>query len=79
MSLVACGTVVNAEAAKESAPVARFITVEEKVGGLHVCTDIVVDTHTGVMYSYNESGHKIAMTVLLNTDGTPMIWEEWEK
>ena len=31
---------------------------------------------TGVMYAYySDHGYKGAITVLLNADGTPMIWE----
>lgn len=47
----------------------RFIVVEE-------CGDykIFVDTETNVMYlelNYRNSG----ITVILNSDGTPMLWE----
>ena len=83
ISLAACDTTYAeaAAAAEERAANARFIIVEESVSGLGNCADIIVDTQTGVMYLYIDvpSSHKLGMTALLNTDGTPMIWEGWEK
>lgn len=47
----------------------RFIQVED--GG---CYSIIVDTKTDVIYlRYNGGAYK-GITVLLNSDGTPMLW-----
>lgn len=35
---------------------------------------IVIDTQTNVEYLYMERDHRAAITVLLNSDGTPMLW-----
>ena len=37
---------------------------------------IYVDKNTRVMYwKYNASGSDTGLTVILNTDGSPMLWE----
>jgi len=35
---------------------------------------IIVDTQTNVEYLYMERDYRTAITVLLNSDGTPMLW-----
>ena len=35
---------------------------------------IIVDTQTNVEYLYMERDRRAAITVLLNSDGTPMLW-----
>lgn len=35
---------------------------------------IIVDTQTNVEYLFMERDHRAAITVLLNSDGTPMLW-----
>lgn len=35
---------------------------------------IIVDTQTNVEYLFMEYDYKVAITVLLNSDGTPMLW-----
>lgn len=36
---------------------------------------IWVDTETGVCYLWIDAGYGKSMTVLLNPDGTPILWE----
>lgn len=50
----------------------RFKTVEED--GTH---KIIVDTETNVLYlEYETTGNKYGITVLLNSDGAPMLFDE---
>lgn len=37
---------------------------------------ILVDKQTGVCYLERKTGRQHSITVLLNADGTPKIWEE---
>lgn len=37
--------------------------------------DIFVDKNTRVMYIFNKTYHQGGLTVLVNADGTPMLWE----
>ena len=39
---------------------------------------IYADKDTGVMYLYMGSGYGSGLTVMLNADGTPKIWQEEE-
>lgn len=49
----------------------RFATVE-KYGNY----SIIVDLETNVMYlKFETSSYKYGITVLLNSDGTPMLWD----
>lgn len=36
---------------------------------------ILVDEETGVMYLYRGSGYGGGLTVMVNKDGTPLLWE----
>lgn len=49
----------------------RFITVQ-KDGNY----SILVDTETNVLYLRFLGGYHYGITVLLNADGTPMLWGE---
>lgn len=50
----------------------RFVTVETESN-----YSIIVDTKTNVMYlKYNPGPYDSGITVLLNADGTPMLWGE---
>ena len=41
---------------------------------------IVYDTHTGVMYHMSQGSHnRGTLTLLVNADGTPRVWEGWEE
>lgn len=37
---------------------------------------VFVDTETGVMYFYHKDGYSGGMSVMLNENGDPLIWEE---
>ncbi|MBO7696625.1 MAG: hypothetical protein J6T10_28695 [Methanobrevibacter sp.] len=53
----------------------RFEIVKKLGSGDHYCDAyIIIDTQTNVEYLFIEYDHKIAITVLLNSDGTPMLW-----
>lgn len=38
---------------------------------------ILRDKYTNVLYIKYHSGYKGGLTVMLNTDGTPMLYNEW--
>lgn len=73
--MTGCGE--SAGVANEIEPQDRFQCVDFPTGLHDAC--IFVDMETGVLYLGNTSMNHTFMTVLLNTDGTPMIWGEWEK
>ena len=50
----------------------RFI-VKEKYGGFSVGTYVLVDRETGVNYLYANSGYSGGLTVLVDTEGKPII------
>lgn len=78
LSLVACTGVSHASAADERE--VRFQRVDTcYLGGTIFDADICVDMHTGVLYLWSWNSKYTFMTVLVNADGTPMIWEGWEK
>lgn len=79
MSLATCSTVASAEAVKDEE--VRFQYVEQCTVASPVYTNIYifVDTHTGVLYLGCMASNHSFMTALVNADGTPMIWEGWEK
>lgn len=72
MSLVACA---SPDATQECEPEERFTVVH---GGGYAPT-VYVDAETGGQYLVIRSAHGAGMTMLVNADGTPMIWEGWEK
>lgn len=40
-------------------------------------TRIIVDTETGVMYLYASGAQRGGLTVLVDEDGKPLIWDEY--
>lgn len=64
MLLCGCG-------ASSSAMNGRFVQVEST--GAY---SILVDTETNVMYFRYVDGYSYGITVLMNADGTPMLWGE---
>lgn len=40
--------------------------------------DIIVDSQTGVCYLWVTGGYKAGLTVLVDAEGNPVIWEEDE-
>lgn len=53
----------------------RFVTVQRQTESRF---RIIVDTETNVMYLMDGLSHQGGITVLLNADGTPMLWDEKE-
>ena len=74
-SLTACGTdvVVNENYTNESSDV-RFIKhiIESPFGESY---SILEDADSGVCYLVYKSEYRYGITVMLNPDGTPKIWE----
>lgn len=67
--LSSCGTV--SEAGEPNPFSGRF--AEYKASSV---STVVVDKLTGVCYIYRKAGYGGGMTVLLDTDGTPLLYEE---
>lgn len=65
------GMLLSGCGASSSAMNGRFVQVEST--GAY---SILVDTETNVMYLRYYVGYKYGITVLLNADGTPMLWGE---
>lgn len=61
----------------------RFIVAEYNDSGSEMSNYILEDSETGVLYLllYSSAAHgpHMALTVLLNPDGTPMTMEEYGK
>ena len=51
----------------------RFIKTYSQGGAFKTAIQIWVDKQTGVNYIYAPSGYGVAMTPLLNRDGTPVV------
>lgn len=67
LSFVGCKTSANT-----SSEQSMFITVESNT----ICYDIVYHKDTKVMYAISRGGYNQGtFTVLLNADGTPMVYE----
>ena len=48
-------------------------------GGIDVYR-VIYDTHTGVMYHMSDGRYNGGtLTLLVNADGTPRVWEGWEE
>lgn len=42
--------------------------------------DVIYDTRTGVMYHMSHGSYnRGTLTLLVNADGTPCVWEGWEE
>lgn len=74
---VMTGCAESSEATNETEPQDRFQCVDFATGIYSSC--VYVDMETGVLYLGRDTKDHTFMTVLLNADGTPMIWEGWEK
>ena len=78
MLLCACGEVAESKdfTSEENN---RFAYVKEYTYGENDYFRILVDKETRVMYlymySYNCCSEKSGLTVMLNADGTPMLWD----
>ena len=62
-----CGAETNSEGYVDQG---RFETVYNKDN-----TRIIVDTETGVMYLYRYAGYGAGLTVMVDENGAPLIWE----
>ena len=51
----------------------RFVKVLDE-SGLITCTEIWVDTQTGVQYLYHASGNSGGLTVLVDAEGKPLLY-----
>ena len=51
----------------------RFVHLSREGSAFDVQKDIIVDRETGVHYLLVHSGYGIAVTPLLNADGTPIV------
>ncbi len=51
----------------------RFIKIYSQGGTFKTAIQIWVDKQTGVNYIYAPSSYGVAMTPLLNRDGTPVV------
>lgn len=52
----------------------RFKIIRDTNDGLGYC-DIIVDTETGVMYLFRGAGYRGGLTVMVDADGKPLIYE----
>ena len=52
----------------------RFKIIKDTNDGFGYC-DIIVDTETGVMYLFRGAGYRGGLTVMVDADGKPLIYE----
>lgn len=50
----------------------RFVKVLEE-SGIITCSEVWVDTQTGVQYLYHASGSSGGLTVLVDAEGKPLL------
>lgn len=70
-ALAACGK-ANGSKAYQSP---RFVVAGSSHGAEYYTETIFYDIETGVMYLGVRHGSQLAITVLLNADGTPMLYD----
>lgn len=71
--LIGCGTRIERVDDKPQKPVSMFVIIE---GSGADCYRIVYHRDTKVMYAISCGGYNSGnFTVLLNPDGSPMLWE----
>ena len=51
----------------------RFVKVLDE-SGIITCSEVWVDTQTGVQYLYHASGNSGGLTVLVDTEGRPLLY-----
>lgn len=75
-SLSGCGSATAGTT--ESAPNGeeRFMEIRTDDSALGSWTDIYVDKETGVMYLFVINGYGGGLTVMVDEDGKPLIWDE---
>ncbi len=74
LALVMCITIfAGCGGTKENS---RFIIIDSDIKAENLSnTALYVDKQTGVVYWYTHSGYGQTMTVLLNSDGTPILYD----
>lgn len=71
--LTSCGT--ESEAGEPNPFADRFATCDASSYSI-----VIVDRLTGVCYLWRKAGYGAGMTVLLDADGTPLLYEEaWQQ
>lgn len=65
-----CGMPRSADCVSDN----RFLVVTDNVNGTDE-NEIFADRETGVMYFYHQCGCAGGLTVMLDKDGKPLIWE----
>lgn len=53
----------------------RFIEIRTDDSAIGSWTDIYVDKETGVMYLFVKNGYGGGLTVMVDENGKPLIWE----
>ena len=72
-SLIGCGTVYDRVDEKAQKPASMFVIIEKGVLSNYY---IVYHRDTKVMYAVSNGGYNVGnFTVLLNPDGSPMLWK----
>ena len=51
----------------------RFVKVLDE-SGIITCSEVWVDTQTGVQYLYHTSGNSGGLTVLVDAEGRPLLY-----
>lgn len=51
----------------------RFVKVLDE-SGIITCSEVWVDTQTGVQYLYHASGNSGGLTVLMDAEGRPLLY-----
>ena len=74
-SLSGCGSTTTNDTEKVSDVSGRFIEIRTDDTELGVFTDIYVDKETGVMYLFVKNGYGGGLTVMVDEDGKPLIWD----
>lgn len=79
-TFVACGSSNTSEVENES--INRFYLVDKfyiddptTISGEKIAY-VLVDRHTNVCYLHTAVGNRCSMTVMLDADGKPILWEE---
>lgn len=70
MSLCGCGKQSFSEYLAEREEKAMFVVVSDDYNGT-----ILMHKETGVCYMWRKMGNGAGLTVMLNPDGTPYVWE----
>lgn len=71
LSLVGCE---NTTTDNEETDFGRFVVIKEKAKGFDECK-ILIDKETNVMYLFVDGYNSAGLTVMLDADGKPLIWD----